>query len=195
MNVSFAVENPDVRTIHRRYISARQYTPRGALTERIRVSAWLLALMPLFLLAPTALAQDNGDLRLGKRVYQERGQCSFCHGWAGNGEGDPFAPLGANLRETELTREQVFEVVQCGRPDTEMPHFDRLAYSDGRCFGLTAADLGDSKPRRAPQTLREAEIEAVSDYLFARVVGRGEITLAECEEFFSPGSRQCVSYK
>lgn len=160
-------------------------------TARIQI-AYALAVVAALLVAP-ATAQDN--LSLGKRVYQERGKCSYCHGWAGDGEGDPFAPRGADLRTIELNREQLVEVVQCGRPDTEMPHFDRRAYVDDRCFGMTAADLGGAKPPRAPDTLRKAEMEAVADYVLAKVVGRGEITLAECEEFFSPGSRSCEAYR
>ena len=161
----------------------------------LRYAMRAVALLTPLLLALPAAAQDDRTLSLGKRVFQERGKCSYCHGWAGDGEGDPFAPRGANIRDIALTREQLVEVVQCGRPDTEMPHFDRRAYVDDRCFGMTAADLGDAKPPLATDTLRKAEMEAVADYVIAKVLGRGDPTLAECEEFFSPGSRSCAPYR
>ena len=50
----------------------------------------------------------------------------------------------ANLRETRLNREQLIEVIACGRPGTEMPHFDKYAYEDTDCYGLKGKDLGSA---------------------------------------------------
>jgi hypothetical protein len=36
----------------------------------------------------------------------------------------------------------LIEVIACGRPGTEMPHFDKYAYEDKTCYGATAADPG-----------------------------------------------------
>ena len=49
-----------------------------------------------------------------------------------------------------------------------MPHFDRFAYSDKRCYDMTAEDLGDLEPTRAPTTLQSYEIDAVADYVATR---------------------------
>ena len=66
-----------------------------------------------------------------------RADCQFCHGINGDGRGDPRSPgRAANLRETRLNREQLIEVIACGRPGTEMPH-----------FGLGGKDLGTNAPR------------------------------------------------
>ena len=54
---------------------------------------------------------------------------------------DNQMPDGANLRETKLDRNTFAMIVKCGLPGTGMPPFDKFAYSDGRCYGKTAADL------------------------------------------------------
>ena len=36
-------------------------------------------------------AQTSGDISLGKRLYQAKATCGFCHGWAGDGAGDPLS--------------------------------------------------------------------------------------------------------
>jgi mono/diheme cytochrome c family protein len=132
----------------------------------------------------------------GKNIFQVKANCVFCHGWSGDGQGDErSARPGLSLRETALTRDQLIEVVQCGRPGTQMPFHDGFAYTDERCYGATAEALGDAAPLRAQQTLQKAEIEAVVDYLRARVVGRGPITRAECEEYFEPGAQACAAYQ
>ena len=38
------------------------------------------------------------------------------------------------------------------------------------------------------------EIEAVADYLLAKVIGRGELTRGECEEAYGEGARMCNRY-
>ena len=130
---------------------------------------------PLVLaLVMPAAAQTSGDISMGKRLYQEKATCSECHGWAGNGAGDPFSPgKAANLHETRLNREQLIEVIACGRPGTEMPHFDKYAYEDTDCYGLKGKDLGTAAPRYPHSTpLTRREIEAVADYIIATFVGK-----------------------
>jgi hypothetical protein len=46
-----------------------------------------------------------------------------------------------------FNREQLVEVIACGRPGTEMPHFDKYAYEDTNCYGLGGKDLGADAPR------------------------------------------------
>ena len=64
-----------------------------------------------------------------------------------------------------------------------MPHFDRFAYTDKRCYDMTAQDLGSSVPDRAAVTLQSYEIDALADYI-AKIKGAGPITKGECIEFF-----------
>ena len=79
----------------------------------------------------------------GGRLYHEKADCQFCHGVNGDGRGDPRSPgKASDLHVTKLDREQLVEVIKCGRPGSEMPHFDKYAYEDKTCYGLSAADLG-----------------------------------------------------
>jgi hypothetical protein len=72
----------------------------------------------------------------GQRIYQDKADCQFCHGPDGDGRGDPRSPGKApDLRKTALVREQLIDVIACGRPATEMPHFDKYAYEDKSCYG------------------------------------------------------------
>jgi hypothetical protein len=67
----------------------------------------------------------------------------------------------------------LIEVIACGRPGTEMPHFDRYAYEDTDCYGLKGKDLGSNAPRYPHSTpLTRREIEAVADYIIATFVGK-----------------------
>ncbi len=83
-----------------------------------------LALAAALAVALPAAAQTAGDIGMGKRLYQEKATCGFCHGWSGDGAGDPQSPgKAANLRETKLDHDQLVEVIRCGVPGgTAMPH-------------------------------------------------------------------------
>ena len=92
------------------------------------------------------------DFAFGRRIFQDKAQCVFCHGWAGDGAGAPQSSGGAaNLRETKLNREQLIEVISCGRPGQAMPRFDDQAYAEKRCYGgITEAALGQDLPPLPP---------------------------------------------
>ena len=89
-----------------------------------------------------------------------------------------------SLRATELTRDQIRETIQCGRPGTSMPHFDRFAYTDKRCFGMTAADLGDQIPDRSQVTLQPDEIDALADYVATKIKGLGKVIRQQCYDHY-----------
>jgi len=78
-----------------------------------------------------------------------------------------------------------------------MPAFDKFAYTDGRCFMMTAADL-EKHPTRMPDppaTLQPREIESVADFLFAKVVGKGPMNRAACIEYFGSDVEACKELK
>src|SRR3954471_10992986 len=88
-----------------------------------------------------AHAADAGDVAEGMRIFMQKGNCQACHGWAGDGRKmDNQMPDGSNLRETALDRAAVILTIKCGRPGRNMPAFDKLAYSDGRCYGMKEAE-------------------------------------------------------
>jgi mono/diheme cytochrome c family protein len=114
------------------------------------------------------------DVSFGDRLFHEKADCQFCHGPDGDGRGDPRSPgRAANLHETTLNRDQLVEVIACGRPATEMPHFDKYAYEDTDCYGLKGKDLGRDAPHYPHSTsLTRREIEAVADYVIKTFVGK-----------------------
>ena len=107
------------------------------------------------------------DVSFGERLFRDKADCQFCHGIDGDGRGDPRSPgRAANLHETHLNREQLVEVIACGRPGTEMPHFDKYAYEDTNCYELGGRDLDADAPYYPHSTpLTRCEIEAVADYI------------------------------
>src|SRR5437867_9016971 len=124
------------------------------------------------------LVAQSADDAYGRRLYLDKAQCSFCHGWAADGAGEPQSNGGAaDLRQTQLNRDQLVEVIMCGRPGTPMPRYDELAYTDKRCYDVTEATIGALVPALPPgSTLQKREAEAIADYLLAKVVGRGPVT-------------------
>src|SRR5580704_10060114 len=133
--------------------------------------------------APMAVGEDAAS---GQRIWNSKGGCPTCHGWSGDGFPSGFHSEGnaPSLRETQLTRDLIRQTIQCGRPGTPMPHFDRFAYTDKRCYDMTADDLGDQKPNRAPTTLQADEIDAVADYVAVKLRGLGRVTRAQCLNYF-----------
>ena len=147
--------------------------------------------------APQAPAPDPESIAAGMRIFRTKGDCQACHGWAADGRKmDTQMPDGANLRTTKLDREKLIIAIKCGVPGKAMPAFDRLAYSDGRCYGMTQAALkklgGLPDP---PATLQPREIESVTDFLLAKVVGKGPMDRASCIEYFGSEVEACKELK
>ena len=154
---------------------------------------WMLALA---IAAGSTTASADDDFTYARRLFLDKAQCSYCHGWAGDGAGEGQSNGGAaNLRQSRLNRAQLVTIILCGRPGTAMPHFDEAAYSDKRCYGMTQSDLGSRTPALPPgSTLQTREAEVVADYLLAKFIGRGLVTRAECEESFGKDARACGEY-
>ena len=144
--------------------------------------------------ATAAMAQDVAD---GERIWKTKGGCPQCHGWAGDGFPSGFHSEGnaPSLRETQLSRDQIRETIQCGRPGTPMPHFDRFAYTDKRCYGHTRDEMGNDMPPAGNDFLSQREVDAVVKYLFAKAVGRGPATYEDCIDFWGKDTRQCDPMK
>jgi len=138
-------------------------------------------------------AQSADPTDAGKAVFK-RANCFGCHKWHGDGGGG-YGGDALSLRKTALTREQIIEVVGCGRPGTGMPFFTRGAYDSVKCYGMTRQDVGDQKPPEANVFLRPNDVEAVADYVLAHIKGKGEPSFEECADFFGSTSRVCDVYK
>ena len=133
----------------------------------LRLAATAIAIA----LPATAAAQS---VSFGDRLFHEKADCQFCHGMNGDGHGDPRSPgKGSDLHATKLDREQLIHVIRCGRPGAQMPHFDKYAFEDDSCFGLSAAALGKLLPPEPHSTsLTPREIQAVADYIVATYKGK-----------------------
>jgi Cytochrome C oxidase, cbb3-type, subunit III len=153
-------------------------------------AALLAALVPSF--------ANAEDFAFGRRIFQDKAQCPYCHGWAGDGSGEPQSSGGAaNLRKTKLDRAQLIEVISCGVPSAAMPRFDDQAYAEKRCYGgISEAELGQNLPPLPPGSiLNRREIEALVDFLQAKIIGRGPITRQECIEALGErAARTCANY-
>jgi len=142
-------------------------------------------------------APDPQDVAEGMRIFRQKGDCQSCHGWAADGRKmDTQMPDGANLRTSRLNRGAVIYTIKCGRPGREMPAYDRLAYSDGRCNGTTKADLQRNNLALPdpPATLQPREIEMVADFLFAKVIGKGPMDHARCVEYWAGDVDVCAEF-
>jgi Spy/CpxP family protein refolding chaperone len=73
-----------------------------------------VALATVLAVAPAAVSQDVTN---GERIWKSKAGCPQCHGWAGDGFPSGFHSEGnaPSLRETQLTRDQIRETIQCGR--------------------------------------------------------------------------------
>ncbi len=152
----------------------------------------------LLFAAARAQAPDAADVAEGLRLYQQKGNCQACHGWAADGrKTDSQMPDGPNLRETKLDRAKLVATVKCGRPGTGMPAFDKFAYSDGRCYGMKEADLKKFATRMPdpPATLQQREVELIVDFLMAKVVGKGPMDRAQCVDFWGADVDACREFQ
>ena len=163
----------------------------------LAVAIMAVALVPARAQAPEQQPPSASDSAEGLRLYQQKGNCQACHGWAGDGhKTDSQMPDGANLRETKLNRAGLVTVIKCGRLNSQMPAFDKFAYSDGRCYGKKQADLR-AYPTRMPDppaTLQQREVDLIADFLMAKVVGKGPMDHAKCVEFWGSESDACKEF-
>jgi hypothetical protein len=170
-----------------------------------RFTAWrsprILVLLAGMLVGVVGAAQaqspDPADVAAGMRLFHRDAHCQACHGWAGDGRKmDNQMPDGADLRASALDRMALILTIKCGRPGTDMPAFDKFAYSDGRCYGLKAADLTARHLDMfdPPATLAPNEVENLADFLMAKVVGKGPMNRAKCIEFWGSDIDLCADY-
>jgi mono/diheme cytochrome c family protein len=142
-------------------------------------------------------APDPEDVAEGMTIFRTKADCQTCHGWAADGRKmDTQMPDGANLRTSRLGRAGIVMAIKCGRPGRSMPAFDKFAYSDGRCNNMTQADL-KAKNLQLPEpaaTLQPREIEMVTDFLFAKVIGQGAMDRAKCVEYWGSDVEVCSEF-
>ena len=170
---------------------------RRAITAGAAVLLIALAGASAARVAAQSTTPDPSDIAEGRRLFEQKGNCQACHGWSGDGhKTDNQMPDGANLRETKLPRAGLVMTVKCGRLNSQMPAFDKFAYTDGRCYNLKQADLQrmNATLPDPPVTLQNREIEQVADFLFAKVIGQGPMDRAKCVEYWGSDVEVCSEF-
>ncbi|HLK82379.1 MAG TPA: c-type cytochrome [Xanthobacteraceae bacterium] len=116
-----------------------------------------------------ASAQDAARLAAGEAAWDKAG-CLQCHGSTGEGGVGGEFPAGPSLRKTGLDRAALVEAISCGLPGTQMPGWLDGAYTQRSCYGFPPGP----PPEGATLTpvLSADEVEALVDYLLAKIVGR-----------------------
>jgi mono/diheme cytochrome c family protein len=146
-------------------------------------------------LPPSAqAAEDARFIAFGKEIFKSKAVCQYCHKWDASGD-QGYGGNALSLRKTQLTPEQMTEVVKCGRPATGMPYHDRFAYTDKRCYGYTREQMGNDMPPAGNDFLSNREVDAVVKYLFAKDVGKGPATYEDCVDFWGTDTKQCDPMK
>ena len=171
----------------------------GALKTRVGMNAVIkFAIAAVALLAPAAAGAQSAEeerlIEFGKEIFKSKAVCQYCHKWDASGD-QGYGGNALSLRVTQLTPEQLTEVVKCGRPGTGMPYHDRFAYTDKRCYGYTREQMGKDMPPAGNDFLSNREVDAVVKYLFAKDVGKGPATYEDCVDFWGKDTKQCDPMK
>lgn len=160
----------------------------GALASLL---AFPMALSPSF--GEDAPKEPGKLVSMGKQMWTRGISCWDCHGNMANGaQEDPRSPVGANLRETTLTVEDIAEVIRCGRPGTAMPYFGKDPYSGGdACYGMNGDALRASGLPPGKETLNKRQIEALSQFIVFTFQGSGPTTQENCHELYGADASSC----
>src|SRR5215831_20420757 len=82
------------------------------------IATLLTFLMPLRANAQAQLsAEETRLIAFGKEIFKSKAVCQYCHKWDASGD-QGYGGNALSLRATQLTPEQLTEVVKCGRPGT-----------------------------------------------------------------------------
>jgi len=167
--------------------------------KRAAIGALALLCLSSGVLAEFVAKPDftQGDAEKGRRVYQRVGVCVNCHGWPGDGQSglNPMIHVaGANLRQTKLDAQGLYDVIRCGIPGSQMPYHDSVSYKDDRCNGMLMSDFAvDQKPVMG-KTFGQQQMVDLIAYLEKYVVGHGKPTYEECALYFDTSADRSCSY-
>ena len=155
------------------------------------ISSSLFFFLTLFIFCSNILGANLEEHKYGLNVYK-KGNCMGCHSWHGKGGGHGAA---VSLRNTELTLNEIINVIKCGRPGTGMPYFLRKAYKEEKCYDTTFEDYDESyRPLSSKRFLSSKQIEAVSIFVL-EVLQDKKLDNNYCEFFYKKGSKVCLNLK
>ena len=151
----------------------------------------LFFLITSFIFCTNILGVNLEEHKYGLNVYK-KGNCMGCHSWHGKGGGHGAA---VSLRNTELTLNEIINVIKCGRPGTGMPYFLRKAYKEEKCYDTTFEDYDETyRPVSSQKFLSSKQIEAVSIFV-SEVLQNKKLDKNYCEYFYEKGSKACINLK
>ena len=151
----------------------------------------LFFFLTLFIFCTNVLGVNLEEHKYGLNVYK-KGNCMGCHSWHGKGGGHGAA---VSLRNTELTLNEIINVIKCGRPGTGMPYFLRKAYKEEKCYDTTFKDYDETyRPVSSQKFLSSKQIEAVSIFV-SEVLQNKKLDKNYCEYFYEKGSKSCLNLK
>ena len=151
----------------------------------------LFFFLTLFIFCTDVLGVNLEEYKYGLNVYK-KGNCMGCHSWHGKGGGHGAA---VSLRNTELTLNEIINVIKCGRPGTGMPYFLRKAYKEEKCYDTTFKDYDETyRPVSSQKFLSSKQIEAVSIFV-SEVLQNKKLDKNYCEYFYEKGSKACLNLK
>ena len=155
------------------------------------ISYSLFFFLTSFIFCTNILGVNLEKHKYGLNVYK-KGNCMGCHSWDGKGGGHGAA---VSLRNTELTINDIINVIKCGRPGTGMPYFLKKAYKEEKCYDTTFEDYDEfNRPVNSQKFLSSKQIEAVS--IFVReVLQNKKLDRNYCEYFYEKGSKACLNLK
>lgn len=162
-----------------------------AMLMAVTAASFALAAHPVQAQEATA-AVDPALVEQGFAVWKGQ-DCIGCHGWAGNGERIGENPTGPSLRALDYDADILKEVILCGRPGTAMPSHDPRAYSDGRCYGMTKADLAGLNLLEG-RAMTSSEADALVAYMMEKMMGRpDQPNQDDCKAYYG-GKPFCNNY-
>lgn len=156
----------------------------------------LAAAVALALFAHSSPASAQGtQVHPGAPIYKQAG-CITCHKWHGMG-GPGYGGTPINFRQNFLTRDQLIEVIACGRPGTGMPYHIPEAYKSYDCYEGASLDDFEEKdrPGKSRNVLNFRQVKTVAEFIIDHFEGRDDTLLtSDCEIFFGQ-SRMCRNLK
>ena len=162
-------------------------------------SSWLIVAAAVSFTSPLRAQQQPSPeelrtIEFGKEIFKNKAQCQFCHKWDGAGD-QGYGGIALSLRKTQLTPEQLAEVIKCGRPTTGMPYHDERAYTDKRCFGLHPRRSRQGHAARAQRISQAARDRCGGEISVRNGRRRVESTYDDCVDFWGKDTRQCEPMK
>jgi mono/diheme cytochrome c family protein len=142
---------------------------RQPVPARCAVRSAILGLSFAAVFSASAFAQDAARLAAGEAAWDKAGRLQ-CHGSTGEGGAGGEFPAGPSLRKARLDRAALIEAISCGLPGTQMPGWLDGAYTQRSCYGFPPGPPPDGTT--LTPVLDANEVEALVDYLLAKIVGQ-----------------------